>query len=242
MELVPSLTILNGRTARLKQGDFKSEKVYDVGPLDVAKQFEDHGVRRMHIVDLDGAKKGAIVNSATLELITGYCDLQINFAGGLHTDGDITKAFEYGAESITAATISVYNKELFTSWIQSYGRERISLGADSLQGKIKVGGWQKETEIDLIEHIEYYYERGLKYVKTTDISRDGILEGPAIDLYKKLINSFPGLCVFASGGVRNMDDVYRLEDAGLHGVIFGRAFYEGQIKLQELDKFIASNQ
>jgi phosphoribosylformimino-5-aminoimidazole carboxamide ribotide isomerase len=242
MELVPSLTILNGRTARLKQGDFESETVYDVSPLDVAKQFEDHGVRRMHIVDLDGAKKGAIVNSPTLELITGYSNLRINFAGGLHTDGDITKAFEYGATSITAATISVYNKELFTSWIQSYGRERIALGADSLQGKIKVGGWQKETEIDLFEHLEYYYERGLKYVKTTDISRDGVLEGPATDLYKELTVRFPGLCVFASGGVRNMDDVYRLEDAGLYGVIFGRAFFEGKIKLQELDKFFSTSQ
>lgn len=242
MELVPSLTILNGRTARLKQGDFQSEKVYDVSPLDVAMQFEDHGVGRLHIVDLDGAKKGAIVNSSALELIAGYSKLKINFAGGLHTDGDITKSFEYGAESITAATISVYNSELFTSWIQSYGRERIALGADSLNGKLKVGGWQKETEIDLFDHIEYYYERGLKYVKTTDISRDGVLEGPAIDLYQELIKRYPGLCVFASGGVRNMDDVYRLEDAGIYGVIFGRAFYEGKIKLSELDKYFASNQ
>jgi len=151
------------------------------------------------------------------------------------------RLFEYGAESVTAATISVYNKELFTSWIQSYGRERIALGADSLDGKIKVGGWQKETEIDLFDHIEYYYERGLKYIKTTDISREGVLEGPAIDLYKALLQKFPGLSIFASGGVRNMDDVYRLEEAGLYGVIFGRAFYEGKIKLKELDQYYAAN-
>lgn len=242
MELVPSLSVINGRTARLKQGDFKSEKVYDVSPLDVAKQFEDHGVLRLHIVDLDGARKGSIVNYPTLELITGYTQLNVNFAGGLHTDGDITKAFEAGAKSITAATISVYNKDLFTSWIMSYGRERIALGADSLGGKIKVGGWQKETKIDLFDHISYYYERGLKFIKTTDISRDGVLEGPAIELYKELIKQFPGLCVFASGGVRNMDDIYRLQDAGLYGVIFGRAFYEGKITLKEIDKFFGVNQ
>lgn len=242
MELVPSLSVINGRTARLKRGDFKSEKVYDVSPLDVAKQFEDHGVLRLHIVDLDGARKGSIVNYPTLELITGYTQLNVNFAGGLHTDGDITKAFEAGAKSITAATISVYNKDLFTSWIMSYGRERIALGADSLGGKIKVGGWQKETKIDLFDHISYYYERGLKFIKTTDISRDGVLEGPAIELYKELIKQFPGLCVFASGGVRNMDDIYRLQDAGLYGVIFGRAFYEGKITLKEIDKFFGVNQ
>jgi phosphoribosylformimino-5-aminoimidazole carboxamide ribotide isomerase len=240
MELVPSLSILNGRCARLKQGDFESEKVYDVSPLDVAKQFEDHGVSKIHIVDLDGAKKGAIENSSTLELIAGYTDLNINFAGGLHTDGDITKAFEYGAASITAATISVYNQELFANWIMSYGREKIALGADSFHGKIKVGGWQKETQIDLFEHIGYYYERGLKYVKTTDISKDGVLEGPSFDLYKKLLDAFPELCIFASGGVRNMEDIYRLQDDGIYGVIFGRAFYEGKIKLKEIDEFFSA--
>ncbi|MFT4736422.1 MAG: phosphoribosylformimino-5-aminoimidazole carboxamide ribotide isomerase [Cyclobacteriaceae bacterium] len=237
MQLAPSITIINGRTARLRQGDFKTEKVYDVSPLDVAKQFEDHGVTRLHVVDLDGARKGSLVNTPSLELITGYTNLTVNFAGGLHTDGDILKAFEYGAESITAATISVYNKELFSNWIMSYGREKIALGADSLGGKIKIGGWQKETEIDLFDHVGYYYERGLKYVKTTDISRDGILEGPAIELYTSLIKQYPGLCIFASGGVRNMDDIYRLRDAGLYGVIFGRAYYEGKISLEEIEKF-----
>ena len=240
MQLAPSITIINGRTARIKQGDFDSEKVYDVSPLDVAKQFEDHGVTRLHLVDLDGARKGSIVNSSTLELISGYTKLDVNFAGGLHTDGDVTKAFEYGAESITAATISVYNKELFTSWIMSYGRERIALGADSLGGLLKVGGWQKETKIELFDHVGYFYERGLKYLKTTDISRDGVLEGPAIDLYKEMVRQFPGLCVFASGGVRNMDDIYRLRDAGLYGVIFGRAFYEGKITLKEIEQFFAA--
>ena len=237
MQLVPSITVLNGRTARLKQGDYKNEKVYDVSPLDVAKQFEDHGIKRLHLVDLDGAKKGAIVNSSTLELITGYTAMKVNFSGGIHTDGDVSQAFEFGAESITAATIAAYNPELFSSWIMSYGRERIALGADSLHGNIRVGGWQKDTKIDMFDHISVFYELGLKYLKTTDISRDGALEGPAIDMYRKIIDRFPDLCVFASGGVRNMDDIRKLQDAGLYGVIFGRAFYEGDITLKEIEVF-----
>jgi phosphoribosylformimino-5-aminoimidazole carboxamide ribotide isomerase len=240
MQLVPSITVINGRTARLKQGDFKNEKVYDISPLDVAKQFEDHGITHLHLVDLDGAKKGAIVNSSTLELITGYTDLSVNFSGGLHTDGDVLKAFESGAESITAATVSVYNKDLFSSWIMCYGREKIALGADSLNGFIRVGGWQKETKIKLLDHISYYHERGLKYLKTTEISRDGIMEGPAFDLYKELTNEFPDLMLYASGGVRTMDDIKRLHDAGVYGVIFGRAFYEGKITLNELESFAAT--
>lgn len=239
MQLVPSITVINGRTARLKQGDYEQEKVYDISPLDVAKKFEDHGVENIHLVDLDGAKKGSIVNNATLELITGYTELKVNYSGGLHTDGDILKAFESGADSITAATISVYNQDLFASWIMSYGREKITLGADALDGYIRVGGWQKETKIKLFDHIAFFHERGLKYLKTTEISKDGIMEGPAFDLYKEITNEFPDLMVFASGGVRGIDDINRLVDAGVFGVIFGRAFYEGKITIQEIEKFVA---
>jgi phosphoribosylformimino-5-aminoimidazole carboxamide ribotide isomerase len=239
MQLLPSISILGGRTARLKQGDYDNEKVYDVSPIDVAKQFEDVGIQRIHLVDLDGAKKGAIVNASTLEMIHGYTNLKVNFAGGLHTDGDITQAFESGADSITAATIAVYNKELFASWIMSYGRERIALGADILNGYIRIGGWQKGTQLELLDHVKYFYDRGLKYLKSTDISRDGVLEGPALDLYKKLIKEFSELKVFASGGVRNIEDIEHLEDIGVHGVIFGRAYYEGKLTLQEIDDFIS---
>jgi len=231
---------MNGRTTRLTQGDYTNEKVYDIGPLDVAQRFADHGITRIHLIDLEGAKKGRIVNYPTLEMITGHTGLKVNFAGGIHTDGDIHKAFEFNAESITAATIAVYNKELFANWIMSYGREKIALGADMLDGMIRVGGWQKETKIPLEEHIEYFYDRGLKYIKTTDISRDGVLEGPSFDLYKSLKKKFPELSIFASGGVRNMDDIKQLEDIGVYGVIFGRAYYDGNISLHEMETYISN--
>ncbi len=236
MRIVPSISVINGRTTRLTQGDFTSEKIYDISPLDVAKKFEDHGISRIHLIDLDGATNGSPVNYHVLEMIAGHTNLKVNFAGGIHNDGDLIKAFESGAESITSATIAVYDKELFSSWIMSYGRQKIALGADSLNGLIRVGGWQKGTKIDLFEHIQYFYDRGLKYLKTTDISRDGALEGPAFDLYKQIMERFPDLCVFASGGVRNMDDIRKLDEAGIYGVIFGKAFYEGRITLQDLDE------
>lgn len=237
MLLVPSISVIKGRTTRLTQGDFKSEKVYNVSPLDVAERFAEHGITRIHLIDLEGAKAGSPKNYPTLELIAGHTDLDINFAGGMHTDGDILKALEYGATDITAATIAVYNKDLFSSWIMSYGREKIALAADSLNGIIKVGGWQRETKIGLEEHIEYFYSRGLKYLKTTDISREGVMEGPSFEMYENLLKQFPDLYIFASGGVRGMDDIKKLRDLGVYGVIFGKAFYEGKITLKELEEF-----
>ncbi|MEQ9288397.1 MAG: 1-(5-phosphoribosyl)-5-[(5-phosphoribosylamino)methylideneamino] imidazole-4-carboxamide isomerase [Cyclobacteriaceae bacterium] len=238
MLLVPSISILNGKVARLTGGEYGTETIYDASPIDLAKKFEDHGIKRIHVVDLEGARKGKIVNYHLLELIVGYTNLSVNFSGGLHTDGDMTKAFESGAESITASTISVYNKELFSEWIMSYGRERIALGADTLHGNIRVGGWQKETKIDLFSHIEYYYSKGLKYLKTTDISKDGTLEGPSLKLYEEIIKKFPGIHVFASGGIRNIQDIQKLYDLGVYGVIFGKAYYEGKISLDDIDKFL----
>ncbi|MFY0653321.1 MAG: 1-(5-phosphoribosyl)-5-[(5-phosphoribosylamino)methylideneamino] imidazole-4-carboxamide isomerase [Cyclobacteriaceae bacterium] len=240
MLLVPSISVLNGKLARLTGGNFAKGVIYRESPIDLAKGFEDHGIQRLHLIDLEGAKKGKIVNYHLLEMVAGYTDLAVNFSGGLHTDGDITKAFESGAESITAATISVYNKNLFTDWIMSYGRERIALGADAMHGNIRVGGWQRETKVDLFSHIDYYYKRGLKYLKTTDISRDGTLEGPAFKLYEELLSKFPGIQIFASGGVRSIDDIKKLSDLGLYGVVFGKAFYEGKISFDDIDKFVVS--
>lgn len=237
MLLVPSISVIEGRTIRLTQGDYSNEKVYGDSPIDVAKQFEDHGISRIHLIDLDGARKGTSVNYDILHMISAYTDLIINFTGGLHTDGDVLKAFEYGAESITAASVAISNKQLFSNWLMSYGREKVALAADSLDGVIRIRGWQKETTTDLFEHIAYFYERGLKYLKTTDISKDGAMAGPSFDLYKELINRFPDLCIFASGGVRSMDDIKKLDEIGLYGVIFGKAFYEGNITFKDIDAY-----
>lgn len=238
MQLLPSISVIGGRTARLRQGDYSSEKVYDVSPIDVAKQFEDHGIHQVHLVDLDGAKRGAPMNYETLQLIRGYTNLEVNFAGGLQTDGDIIKAFEHGAATITAATVSVTNKDLFSSWIMSYGREKVMLSADVQGGLLRVGGWQQQTKIQIMDHVAHFYDRGLKYLKSTEISRDGVLEGPAFSFYKEIMREFSGICIYASGGIRSIDDIKALQDMGIYGAIFGRAFYEGKITLEEIDDFV----
>lgn len=238
IQIIPSIIINDGKVIRMQQGDFSKEKVYDQSPIDLAKNFEDHGIEVVHLVDLDGARRGQPVNYHILEALAGHTNLKIDFTGGIHTDGDISKAYEYGATYITAASIAVARKELFSSWIISYGREKITLGADAINGKIAIRGWQKNTDLDLFDHIDYFYSRGLKYVKTTDIDKDGLMQGPAFDLYKKIKERFADICVLASGGVRNVDDIKRLNDIGVFAVIFGKAYYEGRIKLKDLEEFV----
>ena len=224
----------------MAQGDYQRETVYDQSPLEIAKQFEDSGVSQIHLVDLEGARRGASINFNVLESITGHTNLDISFSGGLYSDGDIIKAYEYGASNIIAATIAAYRPEFFSSWIVSYGRERITLGADSINGKIAIRGWQKDTEIDLFEHIDYFFSRGLKYVKTTDIPKHGAMTGPSFDLYKEILNRFPGICLLASGGVSSIDDIAKLQDLGVWGVVFGKAFYEGALTLKDLERFLVN--
>lgn len=238
IKIIPSISVINGKTTRVSQGDFTREKIYDVSPINVAKKFEDYGVKQIHLVDLDGARRGEPANYATLEIIAGHTDLEIDFTGGISTDGDINKAYEYGATYITAASVAVNRKELFASWIVSYGREKITLGADSLNKKITTRAWQKDTGIDLFEHIDYFYSRGLKYVKCTDVSKEGVMRGPAFDLYQEILDKFPGICLLASGGVRNKEDIVKLNDMGCWGVHFGKAYYEGRVKLEELKEFL----
>lgn len=237
IEVIPSIQIIGGKCIRLSQGDYSSEKVYDENPLSVAQVFEDSGLKKIHLIDLDGARIGRLVNYPILQLIAGHTDLIIDYSGGIRTDGDIGKAYEFGAKTVTVGSIAVKDKELFTSWIFSYGREKIILGADAENEKIAVSGWQKGTEIDLFEHIEYYIDRSIKYVKSSDILRDGVLQGPNFELYEKIIKHFPEIKLYASGGISCIDDIKRLEDIGVHGVIFGRSYYEGKIKLDDLAKF-----
>ncbi|GAA5033160.1 1-(5-phosphoribosyl)-5-[(5-phosphoribosylamino) methylideneamino] imidazole-4-carboxamide isomerase [Marivirga lumbricoides] len=238
IQIIPSIAIKDGKIIRLEGADINSAKVYGDSPVDVAKRLEDHGIKVVHLVDLDGAHRGSPVNYHILETLSGHTNLELDFTGGIHTDGDISKAYEYGADYITAASVAVERKELFASWIVSYGREKITLGADALNGKIAYNGWMQNTDIDILDHIGYFYDRGLKYVKTTDISKEGSLAGPAFELYESIIKKFPEICVLASGGVRNIDDIRKLNDMGVFAVIFGKAYYEGNIKLEDLKEFL----
>lgn len=238
IQIIPSIAIKDGKIIRVEGANIEEAKVYDDSPIDVARKLEDNGVKVVHIVDLDGALRGSPVNYHILEAIKGYTNLKLDFTGGINTDGEISKAYEYGADYITAASVAVEHKELFASWIVSYGRDKITLGADALNGKIAYKGWMKNTDIDIIEHIRYFYDRGLKSVKTTDISKEGSLAGPAFDLYERIIKEFPDICVLASGGVRHVDDIRKLDDMGVYAVIFGKAYYEGNIKLSELKEFL----
>ncbi len=240
IQIIPSIAVRNGKVVKMRKGDPSSEKEYDENPLDLAKRFADHGIKIVHLVDLDGAEKGSPVNYHIIEAIRGYTSLKIDFTGGISNDGDISKAFEFGADYITAASIGVTDPELFASWIVSYGREKMTLGADVINIKSKellYRGWEKKSEVTLFDHLEYFHSRGLKYVKSTDVSRDGVLEGPAFDFYKDIIDRFPEICVLASGGVRGVDDIKKLNELGVFAVIFGKAYYEGILKLKELEQF-----
>lgn len=241
IQVIPSIAIRQGKVVKMRKGDPASEKAYDENPLDLAKRFEDHGIEVIHLVDLDGAENGTPKNYHILQQISGYTDLKIDFTGGINTDGDIGKAYEYGADYITASSIAVTNPELFASWIISYGREKMTLGADvtDIESKIiSFRGWQKTADINLFDHLRYFYDRGLKYAKCTDISRDGVLEGPAFSFYQEIIDSFPDLKVLASGGVRGVNDIKRLNDMGVFAVIFGKAYYEGVLNLKDLEQFL----
>jgi len=241
IQIIPSVVVSEGKVIRLRKGDFNTEKVYSRSPVDVVRKFEDHGIKVIHLVDLDGARQGKPVNYHILEAIAGHTSVKVDFTGGITTDGDISKLYEYGARYITAASIAVSQPELFSSWLISYGREKITLGADARDGKVEIRGWLKKTELDVIEHIQYFYNRGLKYVKTTDIEKDGVMKGPSFALYEEIINKFPGICVLASGGVRNLDDIKRLNEIGVFAVIIGKAFYEGRVVLEEVSKWISEN-
>ena len=245
IQVIPSIAIRKGKVVKMRKGDPLSEKAYDENPLDLAKRFEDHGIEVVHLVDLEGAEKGSPRNFHVVEAIAGYTDLKIDFTGGISTDGDIAKAYEAGADYITASSIAVTDPDLFASWVVTYGREKITLGADVtdiVSKEIAFRGWQKKAHKGLVEHVKFFYERGLKYVKTTDISRDGVLEGPAFDFYADMIKTFPEISVLASGGVRGVDDIQRLNDMGVFAVIFGKAYYEGILKLKDLERFLTKKE
>lgn len=236
-KVIPSLSVSDGKVVLLKKGDFSDQLKYNFNLIDAAKLLEDNGVEVLHFLDLDGLKKESPVNYQTLETIVGHSSLKVDFMGGIRTDGDINKILEFGATYITASSIAVNNHDLFASWIVSYGREKLSLMANVVDDKLVYKAWQKKADIDLYEHIEYFHMRGLKYLKVTDMNRDGVLEGPNFELYQKLMDEFPDVSIIAGGGVRSVNDIQKLKGMGLYGVIVARALYEGKIKVEDLKEF-----
>jgi phosphoribosylformimino-5-aminoimidazole carboxamide ribotide isomerase len=238
IEIIPAIDIIEGKCVRLSQGDYAQKTVYNENPLEVAKMFEDSGIKRLHLVDLDGAKAHHIVNYKVLENIAGKTSLNIDFGGGLKTDDDLRIAFECGAKMITGGSIAVKNQEIFTNWIQTFGAEKIILGADVNKEKIAVGGWIETTDIELLPFIENYKNKGINKVICTDISKDGMLQGTAVELYKKILNVFPDLYLIASGGVSSLQDIITLDENSIPAVITGKAIYEGKITLKEINNYI----
>ncbi|MBN1925145.1 MAG: 1-(5-phosphoribosyl)-5-[(5-phosphoribosylamino)methylideneamino]imidazole-4-carboxamide isomerase [Prolixibacteraceae bacterium] len=237
MTIIPAIDLIDAKCVRLTQGDYKQKKVYNENPLEVAKMFEDAGIRRLHLVDLDGAKAKHIVNYKILEKIATQTNLVIDFGGGLKSNDDLRIAFECGAAMVTGGSIAINDRDTFLNWIENYGAEKIILGADAKEGKIAVNGWQEESEEDIIPFIKSYVEQGISKVISTDISRDGMLTGPGIDLYIEILKEFPGLELIASGGISSMDDIYELNEMGVPGVITGKAIYENKISLKEIEDF-----
>lgn len=242
-EIIPSIWLINGKCVRLKRGDFSTEEVISNNPLEIAQAFESIGLTRIHLVDLDGARRGEPKNYHILEAISGYTTLKVDYTGGISTDGDVIKCFEFGASTITVSTAAANHPERFAQFLLSYGREKVNLAADinPIDNKIKIKGWLKKTEIDLFDHIEFFYERGLKYLKCSDVSRDGVMDGPNFALYQSILDKFPKINLAASGGVRGIDDLKQLRDMGVSAAVFGRAYYEGMISLQDLKEFNLEN-
>ncbi len=237
--IIPAIDLIDGKCVRLSQGDYNQKTIYNENPLEVAKMFEAAGIRRLHLVDLDGAKAKHIVNHKILEEISTKTSLIIDFGGGLKSDRDLEIAFNSGASMVTGGSIAVKEMDTFLKWLEKYGAEKIILGADAKDGNIAVSGWQETTELPVIEFISKYHKKGILKVITTDISRDGMLSGPAFELYSEILKTLPKVEIIASGGIATMDDILRLNEMGVPGVIVGKAIYELKIELIDIKRFLS---
>ena len=238
IELIPAIDIIEGKCVRLSQGDYDKVKEYSASPVDVAKEMEDHGITRLHVVDLDGAKSKHVVNWRTLEQIANATSLVIDFGGGVKTDDDLRIVFDCGAKMVTGGSIAVKEPDTFKSWLMKYGAEKIILGADVKEGKVAVSGWLEDSDNELMAFLEHYTQQGVQKVICTEISRDGMLHGPDISLYKDILAQHPNLYLIASGGVSSMADIEALAEASVPGVIFGKALYEGRISWKDIERFV----
>jgi phosphoribosylformimino-5-aminoimidazole carboxamide ribotide isomerase len=237
MTIIPAIDIIDGKCVRLVQGDYSQKKIYNEHPLEVAKQFEDAGLTRLHLVDLDGARSGAVRNWKVLETIAGKTSLVVDFGGGIKTNKDVRIIFDSGAAYATIGSIAVKNEEEFLSWLPMFGADKFILGADVRNERIAVHGWQETSDLWVYDLIGKYLQEGIKKVFCTDVSKDGKLEGPATELYKNIVQKFPELYFIASGGVSSLKDLDELQEAGCKGVIVGKAIYENRISLVDLRKF-----
>ena len=244
MRIIPAIDIIEGKCVRLTKGDYNTKKIYNENPLEVAKEFEAAGIEYLHVVDLDGAKASQIVNYKVLEEIASKTNLKIDFGGGLKSDKDLEIAFNSGANQITGGSIAVKNAPIFESWIEKYGSDKIILGADfypdNSGGKIATNGWQEESSLELIPFISNYQQKGIQYVICTDISKDGMLQGPSFKVYKDILSEVKPLKLIASGGISTFDEIPKLAKNGCEGVIIGKAIYENKISLKQLENFIIS--
>ena len=245
MRIIPAIDIIDGNCVRLSKGDYNTKKIYNENPLEVAKEFEAAGIEFLHVVDLDGAKASKIINYKVLEQIASKTNLKIDFGGGLQSNKDLEIAFNSGANQITGGSIAVKNSDIFESWIEKYGAQKIILGADfypdSAGGKIATNGWQEESTLELIPFIKRYQDKGIQYVICTDISKDGMLQGPSFDVYKEILTEVKNVKLIASGGISTFDELPRLAENGCEGVIIGKAIYEKKISLKQLEQYILNN-
>jgi len=240
--IIPAIDIIDGKCVRLSKGDYNTKKIYNESPLEVAKEFEAHGIQYLHLVDLDGAKSKHIVNHKVLEQIASQTSLKIDFGGGLKTDDDLRIAFESGASQITGGSIAVKDPETFKSWLQKFGANKIILGADAKDEKVAVSGWLEESKEELIPFIQGYQKEGVSYVICTDISKDGMLEGPSFELYKRILEETKNLKLIASGGISTFDELPKLAELGCEGTIIGKAIYEGRISMKQLENYILEHE
>ncbi|KAA6440419.1 1-(5-phosphoribosyl)-5-[(5-phosphoribosylamino)methylideneamino]imidazole-4-carboxamide isomerase [Dyadobacter flavalbus] len=237
IEIIPAIDLIEGKCVRLTQGDYGQKTIYNENPLEVALQFEDAGLRRLHLVDLDGAKAKKVVNWKVLDKIASRTSLHIDFGGGVQSEDDLKIVFENGAKQVTGGSIAVKQPDLFQNWIRVYGGEKIILGADAKKEKVAVSGWEEGTEIWVYDFVEQYVEKGIQYAISTDVAKDGLLQGPSFDLYRNLQDKCPDLKIIASGGVSGIGDVEKLAEMNIYGVIIGKAIYENRISLADLQRF-----
>lgn len=238
MKIIGSIYIRKNQTVRATYGDLNNCEIYDKSPIEVAKEFEDSGVKILYLVDLDGSASKSPKNFHALEMISEFTNLKINFTGGLYKNDDVGQAFLRGADLVTVSSVAVYDRDLFMSWYLSWGRKKIVLACDVKDNILQVGGWKVTSKVNIFDHLEYYYSQGIRYIKVTDISREGSLSGPSVKLYDKIMKRFPHFSIYAGGGVRNIEDLKKLSDVGVYGTIIGKAYYEGKINLTDLRNFI----